>query len=453
MPRALGTCLVWLALYGAIALGFGFVIERRMNVLEPAIFGGLFGALMVVLALGWLLEIFTKKLRSLTSVRRGINGEEPLDGELYAACGPIEFAGLDAMVSPFTKTPAVAYTCRAGTWPQRRAWQGIALAPSRIQCGTHTVRLLALPHLALDEELCAGDEAKRNAARWLQQTTFSGEPGRMFGDIRLPDTVLRDENGAVQWNVGQGNPESLGKVMLHERVVKPGDVVCAIGRYSTARGGLVVDPNARGYSIELRTAKPLTVSAALLGSVGNVVKAAIALAIAAAGLIALHTYVPLGLIEIERDGFRPSWVEVQVDDLIQAHVRGRIQQAGFFPDIEMQPGRALPVGEARGWVKSANGEAEIRRAELRRVEDTYDVLFYDAEGSLVGAIKISKRGELLRALVLGDEVDFRNVPVAAYEFGDKRDTYAIPGRVSWYAKDVPSMHVRFRAGFREEPPE
>jgi hypothetical protein len=447
MPRALRTCLVWLALFGALAWGFAFVIERRMVDRQPAFFAGLFGALMVMLALGWLVEIFTKRLRSLTSVRRGINGEEPVDGEMYAACGPIEFAGLDTMVSPITRTPAVAYTYRIGTWPDRRAWQGIGLAPSRIQCGNYPVRILALPHIELDETLCTGEDAKRNAEAWVKQTSFSGEPGRMFGDIRLPDTVLADGNGAVQWNVGQGNPDSLGKAMLHERVVGPGDVVCAIGRYSTARGGLVVDSGARGWSVVLRKEKPQNVAAAIFGSFGNVVKAAIALGIAAAGLLALQTFVPLGLVEIERPDFRPSWLEVQVDDLIQAKLRGRIVQAGFFPEIEMQPGRALAVGEAHGRVKSAKGEAEIVHAELRQVEDTFDVIFYDAEAKAVGAVKISKRGELLRALVLGEEVDFRNVPLATYEFGDRRDEYAIPGRVSWYGKNVPSMHVRFRAGW------
>jgi hypothetical protein len=124
-------------------------------------------------------------------------------------------------------------------------------------------------------------------------------------------------------------------------------------------------------------------------------------------------------------------------------------RAGFFPEIEMDPGRALTVGDAHGRVKSARGEAEIVHAELRQVEDTFDVIFYDAQAKVVGAVKISKRGELLRALVLGEEVDFRNVPVATYEFGDRSDPYAIPGRVSWYAKDAPSMRVRFRAGLPE----
>ncbi|HEY0592494.1 MAG TPA: hypothetical protein VGF40_12045, partial [Thermoanaerobaculia bacterium] len=408
MPRALRTCLVWLALYAALAWGLAFVIERRMVDRQQALFGGLFGALMVMLALGWLIEIFTKPLRSLTSVRLGINGEEPVDGEMYAACGPIDYAGLDTMVSPITRTPAVAYTYRIGTWPDRRAWQGVGLAACRIQCGNYPIRLLALPRIDLDEELRTGEDAKRNAEAWVKQTSFSGEPGRMFGDIRLPDTVLADGNGAVQWNVGQGNPDALGKAMLHECVVAPGDVVCAIGRYSTARGGLVVDTGARGYSIVLRKDKPQSFGAAIVGSAGNLVKAAIALGIAAAGLLALQTFIPLGLVEIERPDFRPSWLEVRVDDFIEANLRGKIVQAGFFPDIEMQPGRALALGEAHGRVKSAKGEAEIVRAELRRVEETFDVLFFDAQATLVGAIKVSKRGELLRALVLGEEVDFRN---------------------------------------------
>jgi hypothetical protein len=417
---------------------------------QPAIFAGLFGALMVMLAFGWLVEIVTK-VRSLTLVRRGIGGEEPVDGEPYAACGPIEFAGLDTMVSPITHTPAVAYTYRIATWPDRRVWQGVGFAQCRIQCGMHAIRILALPRIDVPEKLCTGDDARKNALQWVRKTTFSGERGKLFGEIRLPDSVYKDANGAVQWNAGQGNPEALRNAMLHERIIKPGDVVCAVGRYSIARGGLAVDETARDYSIVLRKGTPQTAGRAVFGSIGNVVKAAIALAIVAAGLIALQTFVPLGLVEIERPEFRPSWLEVQADDLIQVHVRGELARAGMMPAIEMEPGRALPVGEARGQVESAKGKAAVVRCELRPADDSYDVLFFDEGAVLVGAIKISRRrGELLGAMVLGEQVDFRNVPVATYEFGDRRDEYAIPGRVSWYAKGAPSMRVRFRAGWPEE---
>jgi hypothetical protein len=445
VPRALRSCFIWLAIYAPLAWGFAFLLERRMIPRSPALFGGLLAALLVVIALGTFGSIVIR-LRSLGGPSRGINGEDPIDGEKYAAWGPIEYSGLDTMVSPITQKPAVMYAYRIRA-ADGRSWQGARLAPCRIRCGDHSIRILALPLLDFDAEWSRGD-ANRYPERWIETTSFTGEVGaRLVGDLRLPDSVLKDESGAIEWNVGDGNVPNLGKATFYEQVVAPAEVVCAIGRYSAARGGLVVDPGARGSSIVLRKKKPESAAAAIFGSIGSAVKGAIPLAITAAGLLALHTFVPLGFVEIERPDFRPSWLEVRADDLIEAKVRGKAAQAGFMPQLEMEPGRGLAVGEARGWVKSARGEATIARAELRPVDETIDVLLFDPQGKLAGAIKISKRGELLRALVLGEEVDFRNVPVATYEFGDRRDTFAIPGRVSWYAKDVPSIRVRFRAGW------
>ncbi|HEU5162675.1 MAG TPA: hypothetical protein VFV54_06000, partial [Thermoanaerobaculia bacterium] len=77
--------------------------------------------------------------------------------------------------------------------------------------------------------------------------------------------------------------------------------------------------------------------------------------------------------------------------------------------------------------------------------DSFDVLLYDARGRAAAAIKISQRGGLLRARILGEEIDFRNIPLATYDFRPSGDG-AIAGRVSWYAKDAPSARVRFRVG-------
>lgn len=441
--RALRTCLFWLALFVAIAWAIAMIVERRLVPREQAIAAGLFGALFTILGVAWLLQIVTR-LRALTLVRRGLGGEEPVDGEMYAACGPIEAVGLDPLVTPITRTPAVAYNYRIATLRDRRVWEGVALGPSRIQCGVYSVRILALPQLDIPYELCTEPDAKRNAEAWLHETTFSGERGRFFGATKLPDPIYSDENGAVRWDIGDGRAASLGAAMLHERVIRPGDEVCAIGRYSGARGGLALDPRARRHSIVLRKGKPESSASAVFGSIGNIVKATIALGIVAVGLAALQTFVPLHLVEIAQPAMRPSWLEVRIDDLLEVSFRGELERAGLMSRASVRPDHGLALGAAQGRVRSAKGEASVASAETRRVEDTLDILLFDERGSAVAAFKISSRGELLRARILGEEIDFRAVPVATYAF-DASEGTEIGGRVSWYAPDVPSARVRFRA--------
>ncbi|HSN69585.1 MAG TPA: hypothetical protein VLV48_10085 [Thermoanaerobaculia bacterium] len=441
--RALRTCLFWLVAYAAVAWGLSRVFERRLLPREPALAAGAFAGFVAILGILWLLEIVTK-LRSIAAVRRGLQGEEPVDGERYAACGPIEPAGIEPLVTPFTHTPAVAYTCRLVTLGDRRAWEGIALAPARIQCGAYPIRILALPEIAVDEELCTGEEASKNAQAWAEETVFSGERSTLFRRAKLPESVLRNENGAVEWNSGEGKPASFRGAMLHERVIKPGDEVCAIGVYSSARGGLVVDPTARGYSITLRKGKPASAGTALFGSIGNVVKAAIAFGLVAVAIAGLQTFVPLGAVEIERPDLRPSWLEVGIDDFLEASVRTELNRAGLTPAISSDPGQGLPLGAARGRVRRGETEVDVVTASVSAAGDSVDVLLFDVRGRTAAAVKISPRGGLLRARILGEEIDFRRVPLATYDFRPGGEG-AIAGRLSWYAKDAPSARVRFRA--------
>jgi hypothetical protein len=439
--RALGTCLFWIALYAALTWGFRTVFARRLLDAEPAFFAGAFAAFIAIIGIGWVLQIGTK-LRAVTRVRRGLAGEEPVDGEPYAACGPIESAAAEPLLTPFTRTPAVAYTARLTTPRDRRAWESVALGPARIQCGSWPVRLLALPRLDVDEELCTGDEAARNAEAWVRSTAFSGERARFLGKSRLPRAVYENGNDAIVYSAGEGLPQDGRARMLHERVIKPGDVVCAIGIYSMARGGLVVDPAAKEHSIILRKGRPEAAVGAIVGSIGNLVKAGITFAILALAIGLLHTFVPLNAVEIARPDLRVSWLEVAIDDLLESRVRPEIHSAGIFPLETPDYALDLALGEARGRVKGGELEADVVRAETRAAGDTVDVLLFDSRGRLAAALKVSRQG-LIRARILGDEIDFRNVPLAIYDF--KADDDEVAGRVSWVAEHAPSARVRFRA--------
>jgi hypothetical protein len=361
MKTAFG-CLAPLALFGALAWGVSWLVERRIEEQGAAIAAGVIAAGFLLVALGAFIEI-ARRARELLLFRHGLSEHEPVDGERYAAIGPIDVTGR-SLISPITRKPAVAYSYEISVG--NRQWEGLALTSSRVQVGMHSVRLLALPAFEFPKIRQEGRDAERNAAAFFEETEFEELEGTTVRQkLEAANAVYRDTDGVVRRDLGSGKPANLQGAVMFEQVVEPGEEVCAIGTWSAAHGGLVVDPRALRNSIRLRKGRPAGAAGFVFSSAGKLVKATIATGVVAIALLVLFTLIPLDAVEARRPDFAPSWMEVRIEALIDRELHPRIAAAGMAV-VSARTESALEVGRATGRIWSAEAKRWLSRARPQR---------------------------------------------------------------------------------------
>lgn len=116
--KALRGCFAWLALYALVSLALAVVVERRIGERGPALAAGLVAGAIASVAFSHLFG-FARSLRELMLIRRAQAGEEPEDGKLFAAIGPI--------------TPD----------------QAEGVLPGTIRCGAQSLRVLVEPDVKI----------------------------------------------------------------------------------------------------------------------------------------------------------------------------------------------------------------------------------------------------------------------------------------------------------------
>ena len=411
------SCLLWLALYFLLALAVAFAVERRVGRNGPALFGAAIAGFVAWLGVTHLTN-FGRKAGELWLIRKGMAGEEPRDGERFAAIGPISPIGSSRLVSPLTRTPAVAYTyliSRALVGGQK--WDGVALIPASIRCGAHSVRLLALPELDITSDRLTGEAVVRHGEEYIRQTEFPKETSKDDG------TARKDHGPRVESPTLRGG-------FFFEKVVKPGDVVCAIGRYSVARGGL--------HEVRLESGEPGRMMFKRIRAIGgSLMNAVIMIALVAAALTALYAFVPLNVA-------RPSWLEIRLEDLLDERVRQPIARADLFPMPLVEPATSLNMFEARGRIRTAAGEANVTAAKAERIDGGIRILLYDGERE-VAVLTVSPVGELRGLKLLNEEI----APSAAFTF--RQLGGEVVGRVSWMKSEIPAIHAIFRTTVKGKP--
>lgn len=406
------SCLLWLALYLLLALAVAFAVERRIGRHGPAIFGAAIAGFVAWLGVTHLAN-FGRKAGELWLIRKGMGGEEPRDGELFAAIGPISPIGSTRLVSPLTRTPAVAYSylIRRGL-AGGQTWDGVALIPSSIRCGAHSVRLLSLPELDFSTERLSGEAVVRHGEEYIRQTEFPKETSKDDG------TVRKDHGPRMESPMLRG-------AFFFERVVKPGDVVCAIGRYTVSRGGL--------HEVRLESGEPGPMMFKRVRAIGgSLMNAVIMIALVAAALTALYAFIPLNVA-------RPSWLEIRLEDLLDERVRQPIFRADLFAIPRVEAGEALSAGEARGRVRTARGEASITRAAGAWRGREIEIFLFDGEKE-VATLTVAPSGELNALKVMNDDI---SIPATNFTFRKLGENEAV-GRISWMKTDVPAIHAIFR---------
>ena len=434
MKTALG-CFASLALFAALAWGVVWIVERRIDEKGAAVAGGVIAAGFLLIAVFAFIEI-ARRARELLLYRRGLSDEEPADGERYAAIGPIEVTGRP-LIAPISRKPAVAYSYEISIG--NRQWTGVALTSSRVQVGMLSVRLLALPTFEFPKVRHEGREAEKNAAAYCEETEFEEFEGATARQkLEAVNAPYRDSDGVVRRDLGRGKPPALKGAVMFEQVVQPGEEVCAIGTWSAAHGGLVVDPRAWRSSIRLRKGRPEGFGGFFFSTVGRLVKAAIATCVVAIALLILFTLIPLDAVEARHPDFEPSWVEVRIESLIDREVHPRIAAAGITP-LPKRTEVGVDVGRATGRIRFEGEEVAVTHAVATSAENGVQVeLFGDARP--VGWVLVSSSGELLSGELLGLPIDaqaaaFRSLPTHQGK---------IAGRFNFYRQDL-AARVRFHA--------
>lgn len=438
-------CLVWIVVYVLVAAAVGMLVYRRFPVMNAALGAGVVGGFIAWMGIASLIGI-RQKVADAIMIRRALGGEEPQDGAKIAAIGPIMPTSAQELVSPLTRVPSVAYKYEIRSMGKNDAilFEGFALAPSAIQSGQGSIRLLAYPDLQIPKDYSRRGKVIRNAEEYIRRTAFR-EPssGTIREHLAERRAALKDDDGSVridQRNVS-GEPD-LEHVLFMEQIVKPGDLVCAIGRYSRPRAGLVPDPDAPLHQVTLKVGEPESFPWRAIGAIfGTFISGVIFLAIAIAGLLALFTFVPLEATEEMAPAMKTSWLEVRLERLIESRVREPLSKAGLFSDNSVVI--SLPRGQARGRVVAGGREVTLSSAAAA-VEGTETTITL-GDGAVI--LKIDRYDQPTRLSLLGEEMDPREFEGELDLQITEKTQEEISGRLTFFSGRDPTRatRVRFRA--------
>lgn len=236
-----------LAGFLAILGGVLAFLQIRHGLAPGKVFGAaLFAAVFAWIGLGFLVSI-RKPVRERAALARCLAGRRPVDGTWTGIAGTIEPAG-DLLRSPLTGTECLAYRYEIYLYVgqgRRRTravyFEGVALVPSVISTPAGSFRLLAVPEFDFGREDIEPKRALFNWSEHLKTASFE-----------TPEAARKTL--AKQWTDDDGAYRSekryptegevpLEECKFHEDLIRKGDQVYAVGRFSEARGGIVPHPN------------------------------------------------------------------------------------------------------------------------------------------------------------------------------------------------------------------
>ena len=213
--------------------------------------GKIFGAALFAAVFGWiglgLLVGIGQPVRERAALAGCLAGGRPADGAWTGIAGTIEAAG-DLLRSPLAGTECLAYRYEIYLYVGRgrrrtRAvyFEGEALVPSVISTPAGAFRLLAVPEFDFGRE---NIEPKQALFHWSEHVKTAS--------FETPEAARKtlakqwtDDDGAYR---SEKQHRTEGEVPLeeckyHEDLIRKGDRVYLIGRFSEARGGIVPDAN------------------------------------------------------------------------------------------------------------------------------------------------------------------------------------------------------------------
>ncbi|HEX6641301.1 MAG TPA: hypothetical protein VF215_09315 [Thermoanaerobaculia bacterium] len=244
------SCLLWLGgwIIGAAAF---YVYLQRFGVIVPGLWWAAAGAGLCTLAsIAYLLAIGTS-VKERAMLLGAIVGNRPKDGAWVAISGTIR--SNEPLQTPITGATAVAYEYQisrdetSSTSNTRKSkaihYEGKALAPSTITTRQGAFRLLAVPTLDVPREHPQTPDAFARAAKYVKTTAFQTSNTPKDERIGMEQEAADDDGFfRVDKHLSDGNVD-VTTCRLEERHIKQGEMVCAFGLYSVARGGLIPHPN------------------------------------------------------------------------------------------------------------------------------------------------------------------------------------------------------------------
>lgn len=225
----------------------------------------------------------------------------PGDGSRIAACGRVVADG-PLLAAPFSGTPCLAYWYQVthrtgGSHPSDviDAW-GCALTPSHIVTPRGAIRLLSYVEIDGKPSRPADAASRKRAGDYLHTTPLQPLGLAHFGEsVDAVKRLMSDDDGSIRGDFGSlpADFES-GAYWLLEKSVADGEPVCAFGFFAEGRRGLLPDQNHPVFTpVRLKKGTAAQARRALLGqALGNVVFAAILLAVAAIIVRAFFRYAP-----------------------------------------------------------------------------------------------------------------------------------------------------------------
>ena len=246
-------------------------------------------------------------------------------------------------------------------------YSGFALTPSAVQTADSTVKILAVPDFQFDCDRPRARDVAAAAAAYVAATEF--RPPAAASDMQLAmaqtASMLQDDDGTFRFDQhGVWEPPDLRKTDYEEWVLKPGDQVCVIGKYSAQRGGIVPDhDNPLFAQTRIEKGNPDSFATrAVVTAILYTIWPVIFFGLLAAGLIGVYAFIPLSATEEMRPGLIPSWPEVRLERVLEHRLRGRMRAAGML-DSGVAGLPPMALNTAYGRVRTPAGEFDVTRAE------------------------------------------------------------------------------------------
>ncbi|MFL6247387.1 MAG: hypothetical protein ACJ74H_15255 [Thermoanaerobaculia bacterium] len=317
------SCLLWAIVFLAAAGASGWFVHRRAP--SGAFVGSMFGGVIIVIALGWLLAVPTRIGEWLLIVRARL-GREPRDGKRIAVIGTLRGSG--ELHAPFSRERCVLYSYEIFV-ADRKAYAGFAMVPLSVEDGADRIRLLTKPEITT---LTATQlESTAGAQHFIENTTFT--PAGTADDQTRYDYSYEP----LETN--------LGGARLVEKFLRGDTNVCALGTYRA-------DRHALDAPVTLRTGTSFAIDAAWR-VVNAGLGAALCIAIAAVALAVFSAKFPNDMAE--------DWWEINFERRVDKHVRMPLVHAGIIstPGFQLQP---VCVGCAKGRLELDGRTIELKHA-------------------------------------------------------------------------------------------
>jgi hypothetical protein len=437
------SCLRWTIFYLIVAAVVSALVYLRFPVVKVAAIGGLVGGFFLWMGIAYIIGMGDRRAE-VKSIRRGMQGGRPEDGEKVAVVG-MAGSSMDAFESPMTKKRCVLYEYKILPPGNEQAgiYEGFALAPMTIEGPRGSIRLMAAPELTFPHQNITRMEQRENARAYIERTQFMVRKGVEIGkEIDHLKSVLADDDGRIRYDIHRPDlsQRDLSLLALQEKTIAPGEPIVAIGRYSAARNALVPDPAALLHPVKILKGNGAEVIRQLRGRdrIDGCMSCGCLTLVSVAALVGLLVF-PLDAIEQMFPKKDPTWAEVKLERALDRKVRPKL--AGTPLAREGETTIVMELGQARGKVTVGDVTHPLATSSARRDGNVIEVML---DGRVQLRIREDESVESLTLVgehsVPPEEVELRTLSIDANE---------VSGRVTYLPqRDGPLLRATFRAPIR-----